>query len=154
MAYDGVTPFEPTPEMFWIPVLAVFGTGAALFTAVHLFTKRDNSWIDPMWSIFFSIPNAVIWGLKGSDNITSRMLIITIPVFIWAARLSTYIASRHTGEDYRYKEMRLGWEKSGTCGYYAQAFTFVYMMQGVFQFINNSSVLYVNLWSSNTSLPL
>ena len=43
-------------------------------------------------------------------KITIRMLMSSIPVFFWGVRLSGYIFVRHTREDYRYKEMREGWE--------------------------------------------
>lgn len=76
------------------------------------------------------------------------MFLITVPVFIWSMRLSSYITIRHKSEDYRYKQLRQGWEESGMAGYYLQAYLFVYVMQGVFSVINGSSVLYVNLYSS------
>lgn len=79
------------------------------------------------------------------------MILITVPVFLWGCRLSGYIAIRKGGEDYRYKQMRENWEKSGTVGYYIKAYMFVYIMQGVFSFVNNSSVLYVNLTSTAAS---
>lgn len=82
------------------------------------------------------------------------MFLITVPVFLWSLRLSSYIAIRHTGEDYRYKQMREGWDKSGRCGYYIQAYLFVYVMQFSFMIVNNSSVLYVNLYASQTSNAL
>lgn len=147
-------PFTPSAEYFWIPIVVVYCFGTLVFILVHTCTKRDNSWIDPCWSILFVIPNAVILGMRGKDNITGRMWFITIPVLIWAARLSSYIAIRHTGEDYRYKQLREGWEKAGTCGYYVQAYLFVYTMQATFMFVNNSSVLYVNLYSNSESRGL
>lgn len=107
-----------------------------------------------MWSLQFSIANAIIWGLRGWDDITPRMLLITIPVFVWSARLSSYIAIRHKGEDYRYKQMREGWDEAGRCGYYLQAYLFVYIMQFAFAVVNNSSVLYVNLYSDQASKDL
>lgn len=140
--------FKPTAEYFWIPIVVVFATGTCLFILVHACTKRDNSWVDPCWSLFFVLPNAIILGMRGKDNITDRSWFITVPVLVWAARLSSYIAVRHKGEDYRYKQLREGWEKAGTCGYYVQAYLFVWCMQPIFMFLNNSSVLYVNLWSN------
>lgn len=46
-------------------VAAVLGANTLLFILVHIFTKRDNSWIDAMWAMCFCIPNALIWGLRG-----------------------------------------------------------------------------------------
>lgn len=73
------------------------------------------------------------------------MILATIPVFIWGLRLSSYIFVRHKSEDYRYKQMREGWEKGGSCVYYLKAFFFVFVGQGIFSLINNSSALFTNL---------
>ncbi len=43
--------------------------------------------------------------------------------------------------------MRRGWEAKGMGYYYFAAFTFVFMMQGLFSLIVNSSALFVSLWS-------
>ena len=69
-------------------------------------------------------------------------------VAIWAGRLSVYIFIRHKSEDYRYKKMREDWEKKGDCYYYTKAFLQVYVLQGIFSLINNSSLLFINLYSN------
>lgn len=43
--------------------------------------------------------------------------------------------------------MREDWEKSGTCGYLAKAFGFVYTMQGIFSVVNASSLYFINIYS-------
>merc|ERR1719183_2253040 len=43
--------------------------------------------------------------------------------------------------------MREGWEAQGTIVYYLKAFFYIFIGQGVFSLINNSSALYVNLYS-------
>ena len=139
--------YSPEAEYFYIPVLAQLAVNTFMFAVVQTCLKRDNSWIDAMWSVQFSITNLVVWALRGFDTITPRMFLITVPVFLWTLRLSLYIVIRHRGEDYRYKEMREGWDKAGRCGYYAQAYIFVYVMQLTFMLFNNSSVLFVNLYA-------
>ena len=75
------------------------------------------------------------------------MVLITVPVFIWGLRLAVYIGIRHKSEDYRYKEMREGWEKKGSCFYYFASFVFVSILQAIFSLVINCSVLFVNIYS-------
>ena len=101
--------FKPTDEMFIYPLVTLFAGNILLYLFVNgPWGKRDNSWIDVMWSLSFCTPNAVILILRAmSDDpdakITNRMLMATIPVFAWGLRLSGYIWIRHTREDYRYQ---------------------------------------------------
>jgi len=44
--------------------------------------------------------------------------------------------------------MREDWEKKGDCYYYTKAFLQVYVLQGIFSLINNSSLLFINLYSN------
>jgi len=44
------------------------------------------------------------------DEVNMRMIFAFVPVAVWAIRLSSHIGCRKRGEDYRYKEMREGWE--------------------------------------------
>jgi len=43
--------------------------------------------------------------------------------------------------------MRENWESKGTCSYYCSAFGYVYILQGIFSLLTNSSVLFVNIYS-------
>jgi len=99
-------------------------------------------------------PNVVILILRHIESknnedaqITTRMILCSVPVLIWGLRLSSYIFFRHKSEDYRYKKMREDWEAQGTVVYYLKAFFFIFVGQGIFSLINNSSALYVNLYS-------
>ena len=139
---------DPTTEMYIYAIGSVFVLNLLLYLAVQTCLKRDNSWIDCMWSVIHAVPNIVVWLMRGTDEITPRMVLITVPIIIWAARLSLYILIRHKSEDYRYREMRQGWEEKGTCFYYFASLVFVYLMQGLFSLIANSSALFVNLYSS------
>lgn len=77
------------------------------------------------------------------------MILVTTIICFWGFRLAYHIWARHKKEDYRYKEMRENWEAQGTCVYFLKAYGFIYLMQGVFATIVNSSALYVNLYSKN-----
>ena len=107
-----------------------------------------------MWSLSFVTPNAVIFILRHIESsknedaqITLRMIMCSVPVLIWGLRLSSYIFFRHKREDYRYKKMREDWEAQGTVVYFLKAYFYVFFGQGIFSLINNSSALFVNLYS-------
>jgi steroid 5-alpha reductase family enzyme len=85
-------------------------------------------------------------------KVTIRMLMASIPVFFWGVRLSSYIFVRHTREDYRYKEMREGWEEGGSCSYLVKSLVYVYLMQGLFSLVVNGSALYVCLYSKGDDI--
>ena len=102
----------------------------------------------------FCWPNAVILYMRGTDDISDRMWLVSIPIFVWGLRLAFYIFIRHKQEDYRYKEMRLRWEEGGTFTYLRNSFIFIAIMQGLFSIITNASALYVNLKSDKMSSQL
>merc|ERR1711990_449917 len=89
--------YEPTTEMFLYPTITLFTGNILLFLFCQSpWGKRDNSWIDAMWSLCFVTPNAVIFILRAmSDDpdakITTKMIVISVPVLIWGLRLSLYI---------------------------------------------------------------
>jgi steroid 5-alpha reductase family enzyme len=80
------------------------------------------------------------------------MMFATIPVYLWALRLSYHIWKRHTSEDYRYLEMRQRWEAKGDFYYYFASYFYVFLMQGLFSLINNSACLFINLYSKENVL--
>jgi len=123
-----MTNFEDIPSdwILW-PLIAVFGTLTLIFVAIQLFGKRDNSWITPCWGITISIPNAVLLGLRGTDSITPRMWLISVPVFVWAIRLFVYCVARKKEEDFRYKQMREEWSENSLVGYFLKTYFFVYL---------------------------
>lgn len=136
-------------DIFVWPLVVLFVGNITLGIIVQICGKKDNSWIDAWWSLSFLFPNIVVLILRAVNDygITARMWLITACVAVWALRLSSYIFIRHKREDYRYKEMRENWSAQGTCVYYAKAFGFIYFGQGFFSFINNGSVLFVNIFS-------
>ena len=80
-----------------------------------------------MWSMQFVISNTVIIAMRG--GMTYRMMMISIPMYIWGIRLCVYLWIRKfkIAEDYRYKGMREDWEKFGMCAYYSIAYFGVFV---------------------------
>ena len=140
---------SPGTDLFIYPFVAMFAWNFLIGAWCQIWGKRDNSWVDVSYGICFIIPNVYIffarWLLEG--DVTPRMILVTSMVCFWGFRLAYHIWARHTREDYRYKELREGWERNGSCGYYVRAFAYVWFMQGVFASIVNCSALYINLFS-------
>lgn len=110
--------------------------------------KRDNSWIDVMWSLCFMNPNIVIFCVRfRGEGHNFRMYLTLGLTILWALRLAIHIWLRHRGEDFRYKTMRDEWEAKGDCYFYFKSFWFVYLMQSLFSIICCASVYYINIWS-------
>ena len=139
-------------EFFVYPVITVFICNIILYIYCQTCAKKDNSWIDAMWGLSFVFPNILILILRGYNDIYIRMVLITTLVSIWGLRLSIYIWIRHKSEDYRYKQMRSGWEEKSMLFYYLAAFFFVFIGQGIFSLIINSSALFVNIYTIDNEL--
>ena len=140
------TATDPIPldtQSIWIAVVCVFAWNTLLYIIAQI--KKDNSIVDIFWGILFVIPNAIVLIVSGNWN--ERTILVLSLVSIWAFRLAIHIGLRHNGEDFRYVEMRQGWEKKGKCFYYFAAFIFVYMLQAIFSLVINSSALFVSIWS-------
>lgn len=82
--------------------------------------------------------------------IYGRVILTTVLVSIWGLRLSYHIGVRHTKEDYRYVDMRTRWTAEG--GFYLKAFTYVFMLQGLFSIITNSAALFCVIFTSDNSM--
>lgn len=82
------------------------------------------------------------------DQITVRMAFATVPVFIWGLRLSHYIYVRHKAEDWRYKKLRDDLEAKGDCVYFTVAYFYIFVGQCFASISTNSSVLFVNIYST------
>lgn len=88
--------YEPTDEMFIYPVVVLMVANTILFLFCQIFRNRDNSYIDIQWGNCAMIPNTVILIMRAmAGEVTPRMLIISIPVYIWGIRLVYYIGVRH-----------------------------------------------------------
>lgn len=89
--------------------------------------KKDVSFVDSLWSLFFLIAALVfafdspLLGLKG--------LLVLALVVIWSLRLSVYITARNWGEpeDYRYQTIRANNEP----GFAFKSLFIVFALQGV-----------------------
>lgn len=145
---------EFNPDLITYPFLSVFLTNTLLFIICQTILKKDNSWIDSLWGITFCLPNILILILRGSENITPRMILVTILVLIWGIRLSLYIFRRHKKEDYRYQLMRRAWMRRGAVFYYVKSFFIIFMLQSFFSLVINSSALFVNIFSDRQNKGL
>lgn len=95
----------------------------------------------------FLIPNAVVWIINGNPTQTS--IATNVLLLLWAVRMAAYNIKRHHTEDWRYVEMRKGWEEKGKCAYYALSYLMIYFMQSIFQVIINSPALFLSIWSTS-----
>jgi len=141
---------------FYIPILVVFVGNALLFFFCQW--KVDNSYIDAFWGISFLTPAIalVIKRLADKDQSdpNARCYIVLALVAIWALRLGYHILKRHREEDFRYKKFREDWTEQGGGyrGYLWRAFLYVFMLQALFSVICNSAALYVQIYSTGSSL--
>ena len=145
MGYQSVI-YEAEPKFFYIPAAALFVALTALFIWCQIWSKRDNSWIDCCWGLTFLLPNLIVWIMR-YDQITLRMVFVTVPVCIWGIRLSAYIFVRHKGEDWRYEKERLKWEAKSDCFYFTVAYWYIFVGQWAASLATNSSALFVNIYS-------
>lgn len=119
-----------------------------LFLWVMTCGKRDNSWIDVMWSMCFALPNTTILLVRTrGEGHNARMFLATGLTVAWALRLAGHIWARHRGEDFRYLNFRNEWEKKGDCYFYFTSYWFVYLLQSAFSITCCSSVYFINIWS-------
>jgi steroid 5-alpha reductase family enzyme len=135
---------------FWLPALTVFVGNTLAF--IYCSIKKDNSYIDVFWSLTFMTPIAALLILYAATNVMiyPRVILTTVLVSIWGLRLSYHIGVRHTKEDYRYVDMRNRWTAEGF--FYLKAFTYVFMMQGLFSLITNAASLYTVIYTGDNTL--
>ena len=133
-------------EVFVYPIVSVFAILLVLYVISQACLKRDNSFIDILWGVTFCLPIAIVWIVRikqqknqeSSEQLkeensqvylpTYRMILAAALVYIWGIRLIIYLAIRKSGEDYRYVQLREGWEAEGTCSYYTKTFIFIYLL--------------------------
>lgn len=82
---------------------------------------------------------------------TARRILVWTLVAIWGMRLALHIGCRHTGEDYRYKEMRERWTNVDK-KYYRKAYCYIFMGQALMHFIANLPSLYIMIFASAQGL--
>ena len=68
--------------------------------------KKDVSFVDSLWSLFFLIAAAVF--VMEAEALSLKGILVFALVAIWSLRLSIYITARNWGEpeDYRYQSIR------------------------------------------------
>ncbi len=101
--------------------------GAGLLAWVYSVIKRDVSFVDSLWSLFFLLAAGVFAG--SVDSLSGRGILIGSLVMIWALRLSLHITVRNWGEseDYRYQQIRANNEP----GFVFKSAYIVFGLQGV-----------------------
>jgi steroid 5-alpha reductase family enzyme len=109
-------------------LLALYAILAVGFVAwLFSIAKRDVSFVDSLWSLFFVIAAFVF--ADAAASLSQRGLLVTALVVIWGLRLSLYITARNWGhaEDYRYQEIRANNEP----GFAFKSLYIVFGLQGV-----------------------
>jgi len=89
--------------------------------------KKDVSFVDSLWSLFFLIA-ALVFALLSLPIAAKGQLVLAL-VAIWSLRLSIYITARNWGqpEDYRYQTIRANNEP----GFTFKSLYIVFGLQGV-----------------------
>jgi len=92
---------------------------------------RNVAFVDSLWSLFFLVAALVF--ATAAWPLSARGLLVTVPVAIWALRLSTYITARNWGEpeDYRYQKIRANNEP----GFAVKSLYIIFGLQGVLAWI-------------------
>ena len=94
---------------------------------VYSVFRRDVSFVDSLWSLFFLLAAGVFAASVGS--LSGRGLLVSGLVLVWALRLSIHITIRNwgEGEDYRYQQIRANNEP----GFAFKSAYIVFGLQGV-----------------------
>ena len=89
--------------------------------------KKDVSFVDSLWSLFFLIAAAVF--VMEAEALSIKGILVFALVAIWSLRLSIYITARNWGEpeDYRYQSIRANNEP----GFAFKSLYIVFGLQGV-----------------------
>ena len=113
---------------FLLPVIVVFGFNTLLF--IYCQIKKDNSIIDTFWGPMATFPLIALIIKKYLNGTPPdvRCWLTFVLVSLWAIRLAWHIGRRHSGEDYRYVDMRKRWSTNGMCQYYIKAYFGVFVI--------------------------
>ncbi len=93
--------------------------------------KKDVSFVDSLWSLFFLVAAAVI--AIESAPLSLRGTLVLALVAVWSLRLSIYITARNWGEpeDYRYQTIRANNEP----GFAIKSLFIVFALQGALAWV-------------------
>ena len=111
------------PYLIALLVILAVGVISWLLSVV----KKDVSFVDSLWSLFFLIAASVF--ALNVQSISPKGLLVLALVAIWSLRLSIYITARNWGEpeDYRYQAIRANNEP----GFAFKSLYIVFGLQGV-----------------------
>jgi steroid 5-alpha reductase family enzyme len=113
-----------TQHPFAIALFVILGVGVVSWLVSV--AKKDVSFVDSLWSLFFLIA-AAVFAIEAQPISTRGKLVLAL-VTIWALRLSIYITVRNWGqsEDYRYQSIR----ESNEPGFAFKSLYIVFGLQG------------------------
>lgn len=111
--------------------------GLAVVSWLASVIKKDVSFVDSLWSLFFLVA-AVVFAI-GTEPLSLRGTLVLVLVAIWALRLSLHITVRNWGEseDYRYQTIRANNEP----GFAFKSLYIVFGLQGVLAWLIAMSLL-------------
>merc|ERR1712086_845536 len=69
MVFEAPIIASPDAVFFWAPVVTILVSNWLLGIWVQCFGKRDNSWIDVMWSLSFMIPNFIVLIIRSQKEL-------------------------------------------------------------------------------------
>ncbi len=100
--------------------------------------KRDVSFVDSLWSLFFLIAAGVY--AATAEDLGVRGVVVLLLVALWALRLSVYITARNWGEeeDYRYKTIR----KNNEPNFAFKSLYIVFGLQGLLAWVISLPLLF------------
>jgi steroid 5-alpha reductase family enzyme len=112
-----------------IALVVILGVGVVSWLISVV--KKDVSFVDSLWSLFFLVAAAVF--ALGSQPLSDRAVLVITLVTIWALRLSIYITARNWGEpeDYRYQSIR----ENNEPGFTFKSLYIVFGLQGLLAWI-------------------
>lgn len=116
-------------QTYLTALYVILGVGVVAW--VFSVIKRNVSFVDGLWSLFFLIAAAVF--ALSTEALSERGLLVVTLVTLWSLRLSIYITARNWGEeeDYRYQTIR----KNNEPGFAFKSLYIVFGLQGLLAWI-------------------
>jgi steroid 5-alpha reductase family enzyme len=110
---------------YLLALIVILGIGVASWLLSVV--KKDVSFVDSLWSLFFLVAAGVF--AVGVESLSLRGVLVLTLVALWSLRLSIYITARNWGEpeDYRYQTIRANNEP----GFAFKSLYIVFGLQGV-----------------------
>jgi len=108
-----------------------------LLTFIIAQYKKDNSIIDIAYGATFCVVASMLY-VNGAGGVVA--LVCTVLVLAWGARLTTHLAARHKGEDWRYAKWRKEWGK----WLLVRSIFQIYVLQGIFILVMSTPLVFVN----------